>query len=146
MKEETKAKASKFWEDAKSGLKTAFDATKKGLTKAGGAIQAYTDLSVVQIEKKKFESKRKKAYEALGELVAKKLSVKGASSLSVEDPEISELLKEISDYGKEIAKREKILKAAEKDGKLPKTDAAKKPSAKKTPAKKRASASKSAEK
>ena len=61
MKEETKAKASKLWDDIKSGLKTGFVATKKGLTKAGSAIQNYGDLSVVQIEKKQFEMKLKKS-------------------------------------------------------------------------------------
>lgn len=147
MKEETKAKAAKIWEDVKAGLKTGFDATKKGLTKAGSAIQSYSDLGVVQIEKKQFESKRKKACEALGELAFEKLSAKDAVSFSAGEDE-KPLIEEIAAYDKEIAKREKILKAAEKEGKLPKSGsdkkaAPKKSAAKKAPAKK--TAAKSAE-
>ncbi len=132
MKEETKAKAAKLWDNVKSGLKTGFDATKKGLTKAGTAIQSYGDLGVVQIEKKQFESKRKKSFEALGELAFEKLSAKDASSLAANDQDAASLIEEIVSYNKEIAKREKILKAAEKEGKIPGKAAPKKTSAKKT--------------
>ncbi len=132
MKDETKAKASKIWDDIKSGLKTGFAATKKGLSKAGTAIQNYSDLSVVQIEKKQFESKLKKAYTALGLLTAQKLGGKNAQPLTADDQEISEALKQISLFNKEISKREKILKSAEKDGKAPAKSAVKKTSAKKT--------------
>lgn len=136
MKEETKAKAAKFWKDVKSGLKTGFDVTKKGLSKAGSAIQNYSDLGVVQIEKKQFELKRKKAYEALGRLAYEKLSEKKAVSFASEDQEVKPLLEQIASINKEIAKREKILKAAEKEGKIPGKSADKKTAAKKAPAKK----------
>lgn len=132
MKEETKAKAAKLWDNVKSGLKTGFDATKKGLTKAGTAIQSYGDLGVVQIEKKQFESKRKKSFEALGELAFEKLSAKDASSLTANDQDAASLIEEIISYNKEIAKRDKILKTAEKEGKIPGKAAPKKTSAKKT--------------
>ncbi len=132
MKEETKAKAAKLWDNVKSGLKTGFDATKKGLTKAGTAIQSYGDLGVVQIEKKQFESKRKKSFEALGELAFEKLSAKDASSLAANDQDAASLIEEIVSYNKEIAKRDKILKTAEKEGKIPGKAAPKKTSAKKT--------------
>ena len=136
MKDETKAKASKFWDDVKSGLKTGFAATKKGLSKAGTAIQNYSDLSVVQIEKKQFESKRKKSYAALGELAAAKLSGKNAQPLTADDQEVAALLSEIASFNKEIAKREKAIKAAEKESgaKSP----SKKTAKKKSPVKKAA--------
>ena len=147
MKEETKAKAAKFWEDTKSVLKTGLDATKKGLSKAGSAIQSYGDLAAVQIEKKNFEAKRKKAYCALGELAFEKLSSKGAVSFTA-GAEVKPLIEEIAACNKEIAKRDKVIKAAEKEGKIPtvgkdkkaapKKTAAKKPAAKKAPAKKSA--------
>ena len=136
MKEETKAKAAKLWNDVKAGLKTGFDATKKGLSKAGSAIQSYSDLGIVQIEKKQFESKRKKAYEVLGLIAFERLSEKGAVSLKADDPDTSALIGEITALNKEIAKREKIISAAEKEGKIPKAGskktAEKKPAAKKT--------------
>jgi hypothetical protein len=134
MKEETKEKASKFWNDFKAGLKTGFSATKKGLAKAGTAIQNYSDLGMVLAEKKQFESKVKKAYASLGELVVKKLTVKNAAPLTAADAEVAELIKSISDFNKEISKRDKILKSADK-GTGAKTSAKKAP-AKKTPAKK----------
>ena len=130
MKEETKEKASKIWNDIKAGLKTGFSATKKGLSKAGTAIQNYGDLGMVLAEKKQFESKVKKAYASLGELVATKLSAKNAVPLTAEDAEVSELLKTISNFNKEISKREKILKSADKGS--GEKAAAKKASAKKT--------------
>lgn len=130
MKEETKEKASKIWNDIKAGLKTGFSATKKGLSKAGTAIQNYGDLGMVLAEKKQFESKVKKAYASLGELVATKLSAKNAAPLTADDAEVSELLKTISTFTKEISKREKILKSADKG--FGEKAAAKKAPAKKT--------------
>ncbi len=138
MKEETKAKATKLWNDVKAGLKTGFAATKKGLSKAGNAIQSYSDLGIVQIEKKQFESKRKKAYEVLGLIAFERLSAKGAVSLKADDPDTAALIGEIAALNKEIAKRDKILKAAEKEGKIPSSEPKKKAAAKKAPAKKSA--------
>lgn len=145
MKDETKEKASKLWSDIKSGLKIGFDATKKGLSKAGTAIQNYSDLGVVQIEKKQFESKAKKVYALLGEIVAQKLTAKGAASIKASDEGVADLLKELADIKKEIAKRDKILKEAEKEaGAAASKTGAKKAAPKKAPAKK-ASTKKSAE-
>lgn len=132
MKEETKEKASKIWNDIKAGLKTGFSATKKGLSKAGTAIQNYGDLGMVLAEKKQFESKLKKAYVSLGELAAEKLSAKNAAPLTAADAEVAELLKSISAFNKEISKRDKILKSSDK-GQAAKS--AKKESAAKKPAK-----------
>ena len=136
MKDETKAKAAKIWDNVKAGLKTGFDATKKGLTKAGSAIQSYGDLGVVQIEKKQLESKKKKAFEALGALAFEKLSASGAVSFKADDQDVKPILDEITSINKDIAKRDKALKTAEKEGKIPgagaKKAAAKKPAAKKT--------------
>ena len=134
MKNETKEKASKIWNDIKAGLKSGFDVTKKGLSKAGSTIQTYSDLGVVQLEKKQFESKIKKAYTSLGELAATKLTAKNAAPLTAADPEVAELLKDIASFEKEVAKRDKILKAAAKDSGAKKS-AAKKALAKKTTSK-----------
>ncbi|MBO7123445.1 MAG: hypothetical protein J6V90_09215 [Treponema sp.] len=135
MKDETKEKATKIWNDIKAGLKSGFDVTKKGLSKAGSTIQAYSDLGVVQLEKKQFELKLKKAYAALGELVVTKLTAKKAASLTASDPDVSEALKAIASIKKEISKREKILKDSSKDS------GEKKGAAKKAPAKKTTSKS-----
>jgi hypothetical protein len=138
MKDETKEKASKIWKDIKAGLKSGFDITKKGLSKAGSTIQTYSDLGVVQLEKKQFESKRKKAYEVLGLIAFERLSAKGAVSLKADDPDTAALIGEIAALNKEIAKRDTILKAAEKEGKIPSSEPKKKAAAKKAPAKKNA--------
>ncbi|MBR5096393.1 MAG: hypothetical protein IK094_04720 [Treponema sp.] len=133
MKDETKEKASKIWNDIKAGLKNGLSVTKKGLSKAGTTIQAYSDLGVVQLEKKQFEMKLKKAYASLGELVVSKFAAKKTAPLTASDPEVAELLKAIASFKKEIAKREKILKDSSKDS------GEKKSAAKKAPAKKPAS-------
>lgn len=135
MNEDTKAKAAKIWEDVKTGLKTGFAVTKKGLSKTGSAIQNYSDLAVVQIEKKQFEVKLKKAYASLGELAVSKLTAKNAAALTAKDEGVSELLKDVATFKKEISKREKVLKSATKES-------GSKPAAKKAAAKKAAKSAK----
>lgn len=127
MTKEQKEKAAKIWGDVKGGLEKGYAASRKGLAKAGVAIQKFSDKSVVAVEKKQFEAKRKKSYAKLGEIVAKKLSAKNASPISASDEEISELLKDVAGFNKEISKCEKQLKEFEGDEKK----SSKKPSAKK---------------
>ena len=117
MTKEQKDKAAKIWDDVKGGLEKGYAASKKGLAKAGVAIQKFSDKSVVAVEKKQLESKRKKSYARLGEIAAKKLSAKNASPISASDEDVAALLKEIAGFNKEIAKCEKQLKEFETDGK-----------------------------
>ena len=127
MTKEQKDKAAKIWDDVKGGLEKGYAASKKGLAKAGVAIQKFCDKSVVAVEKKQLESKRKKSYARLGEIAAKKLSAKNASPISASDEDVAALLKEIAGFNKEIAKCEKQLKEFETDGKK----SSEKPAAKK---------------
>ena len=127
MTKEQKDKAAKIWDDVKGGLEKGYAASKKGLAKAGVAIQKFSDKSVVAVEKKQLESKRKKSYARLGEIAAKKLSAKNASPISASDENVAALLKEIAGFNKEIAKCEKQLKEFETDGKK----SSEKPAAKK---------------
>ncbi len=116
MEKERNGKSAKFWDDVKGGLEKGYAASKEGLKKAGAAIQKFSDKSVVAVEKKQFETKRKKSYAQIGEIVAKKLSSKNASPIESSDEEIAPLLKEVANFDKEIAKREKLLKQFEKEG------------------------------
>ena len=127
MTKEQKDKAAKIWDDVKGGLEKGYAASKKGLAKAGVAIQKFSDKSVVAVEKKQLESKRKKSYARLGDIAAKKLSAKNASPISASDEDVAALLKEIAGFNKEIAKCEKQLKEFETDGKK----SSEKPAAKK---------------
>ena len=127
MTKEQKDKAAKIWDDVKGGLEKGYAASKKGLAKASVAIQKFSDKSVVAVEKKQLESKRKKSYARLGEIAAKKLSAKNASPISASDEDVAALLKEIAGFNKEIAKCEKQLKEFETDGKK----SSEKPAAKK---------------
>lgn len=127
MTKEQKDKAAKIWDDVKGGLEKGYAASKKGLAKAGVAIQKFSDKSVVAVEKKQLESKRKKSYARLGEIAAKKLSAKNASPISASDEDVAALLKEIAGFNKEIAKCEKQLKEFEADEKK----SSEKPAAKK---------------
>ncbi len=74
MEKERNGKSAKFWDDVKGGFEKGYAASKEGLKKAGAAIQKFSDKSVVAVEKKQFETKRKKSYAQIGEIVAKKLS------------------------------------------------------------------------
>ena len=116
MEKERNGKSAKFWDDVKGGLEKGYAVSKEGLKKAGAAIQKFSDKSVVSVEKKQFETKRKKSYVRIGEIVAKRLSAKNASPIESTDEEIAPLLKEVADFDKEIAKREKLLKQFEKEG------------------------------
>lgn len=127
MTKEQKDKAAKIWGEVKGGLEKGYAASKKGLAKAGVAIQKFSDKSVIAVEKKQLEAKRKKSYVQLGEITAKKLSAKNASPISASDEEVSALLKEIAGVNKEISKCEKQLKEFETGGKkTPEKPAAKK--------------------
>ncbi len=133
MEKEQNSKSAKFWDDVKGGLEKGYAASKVGLKKAGAALQKFSDKSVVAVEKKQFETKRKKACAQIGEIAAKKLSAKNASPIEPSDEEIAPLLKEIAGFDKEIAKREKLLKELEKEVKSSdkeKTDTPKKASKK----------------
>ncbi|MDE7291729.1 MAG: hypothetical protein K2N58_06755 [Treponemataceae bacterium] len=138
MEKEQNSKSAKFWDDVKGGLEKGYAASKVGLKKAGAALQKFSDKSVVAVEKKQLEAKRKKTCVQIGEIVAKRLSAKNASPIGSSDEEIAPLLKEVANFDKEIAKREKSLKELEKEGKTSdkqKADAPKK-AGKKTSAKK----------
>ncbi|MDE5580398.1 MAG: hypothetical protein K2I95_03150 [Treponemataceae bacterium] len=138
MTKEQKDKAAKIWGEVKGGLEKGYVASKVGLKKAGAALQKFSDKSVVAVEKKPLEAKRKKTCVHIGEIVAKRLSAKNASPIGSSDEEIAPLLKEVANFDKEIAKREKSLKELEKEGKTSdkqKADASKK-TGKKTSAKK----------
>lgn len=117
MEKEQNSKSAKFWDDVKGGLEKGYAASKVGLKKAGAALQKFSDKSVVAVEKKQLESKRKKACVQIGEIVAKRLSAKNASPIEPSDEEVAPLLKDVVNLDKEIAKREKLLKELEKEGK-----------------------------
>lgn len=130
MNQESKDKLKELGASLKEKLKTGFSVSKKALKEAGVAVQDLSDKSVIALEIKQFESKRKKAIAALGTLAADQFISKKAASVSAKDEEVDILVKEITKCNKEIAKREKLLKSENTEEK--------KPAVKKTPAKKTA--------
>lgn len=116
MKDSTKEKAKGFLSSITSALDKGWNASKNALGKAGNAVQDFSDKSVVAIEKKQFENKRKKEVTELGELVYTKFNKK-AMSISPKEADVANLLSSIKNCEKEISKREKMLKEADPETK-----------------------------
>lgn len=110
MKDSTKEKTKEVFSKVKDYLDKGWNVTKKGLGKAGDAVQDFSDKSVVTLEVKQLEAKKKKQLLLLGEKAYELLSKKDAT-VSSKDEEIATLLSEIKKIDKEISKKEKALKA-----------------------------------
>lgn len=83
--------------------------SKNVAKKAGSAIQDFSDKSVVKIEIKQFESKKKAKYSELGKYVAESFTTGEKKTLKNTDETVSKILEEIQNYEKEIQKRQNAL-------------------------------------
>lgn len=98
----------------KDGFERFVKGSKKAFGKAGNAVQDFSDKSVIRIEKKQFESKRKDQYEKLGELVFGAFSADPKAKVSVSDDGVPSIMEEIKRLSEEIRKREDVLSSESK--------------------------------
>lgn len=111
-----------FEEKFKEALANGVKSSKEMLTKAGAAVQKFSDKSVIKIERQQLIVKQKEKYTEMGKLLSDLLKMKGASienlgelfetsanASEVKDQilacqtEIKKLDKEIAEHDKQLA-------------------------------------------
>ncbi len=102
-----------FLDKMKEYLDKGVEVSKEALSKAGDAVQDFSDKSVTKIESHQLVSRQNKEYRLLGEAVEKFFAENPGASLSADNSVISGILEEIRRLEKEIAQREESLKSKE---------------------------------
>lgn len=98
-----------FVEKAKELFGKGAKASKEAMTKAGSAIQDFSDKSVVKLEIKQLENKMKAYYTDLGKLASDSFLASPEKTFSMDSDGVSEIMKEINNCRDEIQKRQKAL-------------------------------------
>ena len=86
------------------------ESTKNAVSKAGSAIQDFSDKSVLKFDIKKLESERKGIFSELGEYVAQVLV--SSEAVSKSDEKVESYLLQISKVNEKIETKEKALSDA----------------------------------
>ena len=107
-----------FLDKMKEYLDKGVEVSKEALSKAGDAVQDFSDKSVTKIETHQLISRQNKEYRALGQAVLKFFEENPSASLSADNSLISGIMAEIQRLEKEIVQREESLKAKEQDESL----------------------------
>lgn len=102
-----------FLDKMKEYLDKGVEVSKEALSKAGDAVQDFSDKSVTKIETHQLISRQNKEYRALGQAVLKFFEENPSASLSADNSLISGIMAEIQRLEKEIVQREESLKAKE---------------------------------
>lgn len=98
-----------FVDGVKSFFGKSAQVSKKAATKAGTAIQNFSDKSVVKIEIKQFENKKKACYTELGKYVSESFLTQDKKTLKSTNQDVEKILLEIKKYDEEIKKRQNAL-------------------------------------
>ena len=135
----------KFWEDVKQGASNLFTTTKHGLGKFGTEVGKKGKISKLKLDISSIERRIQQDFTRLGTRVYELVEDKKGGSIP-NDEEFKDIISEINDYKKDIAKTEKEIekveeieykkdkKGADVKKKSPKTATAKKKPAAKKPA------------
>lgn len=94
----------------KEYLDKGMEVSKEALSKAGDAVQDFSDKSVTRIEARQLASRRSKEYRSLGQVVCQLFRDDTAARLACDDSRISGILQEIQRLDKEIERREESLR------------------------------------
>ena len=101
-------------EKLRTGLDKVVESSKVAFTKAGTAVQKFSDNSVTHIEIKQYESKRNEQLKKLGEIAIEKFKDDDSAVLSASEEQVVAIRNLIKEYGSEIEKRRKILEEQSK--------------------------------
>lgn len=96
-------------EKLRSFLSKSAEVSKNVLSKAGDAVQEFSDKSVIKIDKMKLENQRTKKISDLGFLVYDILR-DSDDSISSETEDVKAIIEEIKNLDKEIAEKDELLK------------------------------------
>ncbi len=94
----------------KEYLDKGMEVSKEALSKAGDAVQDFSDKSVTRIEARQLASRRDKEFRSLGQAVCQLFRDDPATRLAADDSRISGILQEIQRLDKEIERREESLR------------------------------------
>ena len=111
-----------FLDKMKEYLDKGVEVSKEALSKAGDAVQDFSDKSVTKIESHQLVSRQNKEYRSLGHAVLKFFEENPGSSLSADNSAINGIIQEIKRLEKEIILREESLKAKEHHETAPSAD------------------------
>lgn len=102
-------------EKFKTGLDKVVESSKVAFSKAGTAVQKFSEDSVTHIEIKQYESKKGDQFKKLGELAFEKFQNDDAAVMSASEEAVVAIINQIKEYDEEIAKRREMLAQQEKE-------------------------------
>lgn len=102
-----------FKKQFSEGVNKVIDASKLAATKAGVALQDFSDKSVIKFEIHQFDSKMKADYTKLGKIASDRFISDAGADVRRDDSQITPIVEEIIAFKAEIEKRQKLL--AQKD-------------------------------
>jgi len=100
-------------ETLKSFLSKSAEVSKNAFTKAGDAVQEFSDKSVVKLDKKKLEMQKSKKLSELGALAYDAFTKDNKSTFSSSDEAAKLLIDELKVLDKQIEEKEELLSEAE---------------------------------
>lgn len=108
-----------FKEKLKAGMDKVVASSKKAFQKTETAVRKLSDQSVIRIEIRQFESKKKDEIRKLGQLAFEKFITDNTSTLSAADEDIVKITGAIKEIEKEIQSRQEKLKALGEEPETP---------------------------
>ncbi len=100
-----------FKEKLKAGMDKVVASSKKAFQKTETAVRKLSDQSVIRIEIRQFESKKKDEIRNLGQLALEKFTGDSTAVLSASDENVVKITDAIKGIEKEIQTRQEKLKA-----------------------------------
>ena len=97
-------------EKLRAGMDKVVASSKKAFQKTETAVRKLSDQSVIRIEIRQFESKKKDEIKKLGELAFEKFTGDASATLSATDEKVTEILAAIKGMDLEIQTRQEKLK------------------------------------
>ena len=98
-----------FVDKVKDFMDKGVEVSKTALTKAGEAVQDFSEKSVIRIDIKKLESKLEKLINELGSYVFDKISCENAESVYASDEKVASIIKNINEVKSQIASKTEEL-------------------------------------
>lgn len=110
-----------FKEKLKAGMDKVVASSKKAFQKTETAVRKLSDQSVIRIEIRQFESKKKDEIRKLGQLAFEKFITDNTATLSATDEDVVKITSAIKEIEKEIQSRQEKLKALGEEPETPGT-------------------------
>jgi hypothetical protein len=98
-----------FIDKVKDFMDKGVEVSKTALTKAGDAVQDFSEKSVIRIDIKKLESKLEKLINELGSYVFDKFNSENAASVYASEEKIASIIKNINEVKNQIASKTEEL-------------------------------------